>query len=874
MPISKQLIDPIALLKRPDKWYLGNGGMLLYAPPFPTELDTPGFWDVCHYGDLAVPRLLAFSFAVEQHGVLTEVKPYLHHWDWYPDRIEARYYLVLHEGLGYKQQRGVRIFVSEVRRVGPDSTLHCELSFDTLAGLPETTLHVVAWTARQRGAAPPNTGKSADAAAQRIDSHGDFAAGKGWIEYSQRVAGRAHGRGAAAFPLLVRMSATPQPASMQITPSHGANLTPRLSHTPFWDSLKTARRGGLRLDNAALGEGAQTENVLGSVTYAGMHWRVGFPLKKAVKISAQVHVGAWACPRPVLPEKTGGDKPTPLQEKYTDGRTQGPPLQEKKAGTAASLKNTDHGSALHQEAATEGRSTKEGRPTNPSQAWREFLSLVPHFECSDAMLTRYYWYRWYGLRLNAVPPGGNYVAPGVTEGLSYFRAVITYSLMCHIAECKWLADPALARGCLENHIAHQTKAGHFPAHIYLDHVNTDGFYHTDVGGSVSDLLLHHPDPQWATQIEQPLSRLLDYYLKQRDGEGLGLYDIRDQYETGQEFTSRYFHGDEQADMYGWEHALRLKGVDVTVYVYRLAQLLQSMSAARGDKRRAAKLSKLIAQIAASTQEHLYNPAARFNFDFNAQSQQASNYKAAVGFYPLLTDIAPRDIALQVGRHLLPGGSFDAQWPTPTVPADDPFFSADPRWRGERANCPWNGRVWPMVNGHIVEVMARLAALEPQVWRPQLAGYLRRWIELMHFEKRQEATDPAYDKAGLPVGPVHHKDLTRPNCFEHYSPVDGTACEYRGVDDYMHSSVVDPLLKYVAGVQLEADVDTGKVRLVIDPYPFGLKHLLLLNCHLAGHRLELCFNRDRKGADQAGWRIYLDGRLVHRSAQMEKWDCVL
>ena len=50
------LIDPLALLERPDKWYLGNAGMLLYAPPFPQHLDVPGFWDECHFGALAVPR--------------------------------------------------------------------------------------------------------------------------------------------------------------------------------------------------------------------------------------------------------------------------------------------------------------------------------------------------------------------------------------------------------------------------------------------------------------------------------------------------------------------------------------------------------------------------------------------------------------------------------------------------------------------------------------------------------------------------------------------------------------------------------------------------------------------------------------------------
>src|SRR5690348_3742796 len=93
-----QLIDPIQQLARTDKWYLGNGGMLIYAPPFPQALGTPGFWDECHYGDLALPRLLGLSFVARLDGQLHELDPYLSYWHWYPDRIEARHYLVIREG--------------------------------------------------------------------------------------------------------------------------------------------------------------------------------------------------------------------------------------------------------------------------------------------------------------------------------------------------------------------------------------------------------------------------------------------------------------------------------------------------------------------------------------------------------------------------------------------------------------------------------------------------------------------------------------------------------------------------------------------------------------------------------------------------------
>src|SRR5688572_11972943 len=116
------LIDPLELLKRTDKWQLGAGGTL-YAPQHPTHLHVPGFWDEVRIGDEVHSKLLCISFVLEKEGRLIELDPYLSFWYWYPDRIEARYYLVVREGIGYKQQAGVRVFMNETRRVLPDGSL-------------------------------------------------------------------------------------------------------------------------------------------------------------------------------------------------------------------------------------------------------------------------------------------------------------------------------------------------------------------------------------------------------------------------------------------------------------------------------------------------------------------------------------------------------------------------------------------------------------------------------------------------------------------------------------------------------------------------------------------------------------------------------
>jgi hypothetical protein len=921
------LTDPLLLLKRTDKWYLGNGGMLVYAPPFPQHLHVPGFWDECHFGDLAVPNLLCVSVAMEvgADGVRPEpegqppaaptrallpLDPYFSYWHWQPDEIRARYYLVEREGRGYKQQAGLRIFMEESRRLGPDGTLHCGLRFEPMADCPPTRLHVVAWTMRQRpkGANPPAT-------------YSDFFSDGHALTYKQNFTTRANGQ-AATKPqtLQVTFSADREPDSLEATPAHSASLTPRLELTPLWDSL---RRGLGQPGGPTLRGEVSGGNVLGTMVYAGLHWRVDVAGKK-FEVGAEVappgdgatgEGGASSAPtvlqsrapcelciRVNVRDPRDGSRPAPgqtlagrggsvtrpvLPAKTKSGRVTDPPLQ----------KNSSYFLSLN--------------TPDPTQAWREFLSLVPHFECSDPMFTRYYWYRWYGLRLNAVPAGGNFSHPAVCEGIGGFRGVISYSLMCHLHECKWLADPALAAGCLRNHLTHQARPGFLAGHVFLTQVSQRGTYHTDLGGSVRALLAHHPDAALQDELRPALTRVLEYHLGQRDREGLALYDLWDQYETGQEFNSRYFHADPRADLYGWEHKLRLKGVDVTAYAYHLAQLLRDWALARGDVKESQRLSQACELTKIAVRQFMWGEEQQFFFDYSAAKKEASPYWAGTGFYPLLSDLATDEMAGAVGAHLLPQflggtGKFDTPWPTPTSPPDDPYFSADPAWRGERANCPWNGRVWPMLNSHMVEVLGRLCSVRAELappsgknegraeqapplqgsatYRSHLAWYLKRWIELMHFEKL----------SGQPGAEHGHgeKDYTRPNCFEHYHPYDGTASEYRGIDDYMHSWVADALLKHVCGVKVISGVGSlpptdsiedgrqaaAPTRLVVDPLDFDLTNLLLLNCRFAGRRLDLTLNRDLAGkhvdaadGQHGGWRVYLDGELVHRAEQPERWE---
>jgi hypothetical protein len=171
--------------------------------------------------------------------------------------------------------------------------------------------------------------------------------------------------------------------------------------------------------------------------------------------------------------------------------------------------------------------------------------------------------------------------------------------------------------------------------------------------------------------------------------------------------------------------------------------------------------------------------------------------------------------------------FWTSYPIPSSAVDDPCFSSEAEWKGKRMNCPWNGRVWPMTNSHITEAIAQSAQrFKDSELRKNAADFISKFIRMMFFEG----------------------DPSRPNSFEHYNPFSGAPCLYRGIDDYQHSWVVDLIIKYVAGVRPETD------RVVIDPFPFHLDHVIIDRLNVRGRTIKVECNRK-------SYKVWVDGNKI-------------
>ncbi|MBN1916848.1 MAG: hypothetical protein JW889_02975 [Verrucomicrobia bacterium] len=716
--------DIDSLLQRRDKWYLGGGDAVIWAPRFPMWLTRPGFWDEAHVYNEPFGPVFAVSLIDEEvRAVPLRARRY----QWRPSSFSVNYVVVGRAARGLRVRERKCVLDNDV--LASDFILRNE-------GRSPRRLHVVLWTCHPYAPDPlAHHVRDVRVSDEAIEFVKMLQVGPG----PKRDVTCVLGTDAPRTSYLVQLS--------QPTENH-----PRWALTPFHD----------RFDGHSLGDEINLGGVhRDGLVYVGQHAVVELAPgeKRAIKLCAAV--------------------------------------AESPDRARAALKNA---------IATPGLLADRSR-----RAWGRYFASLPQFECDDEYLTRYYWYRWYGLRL-LTTHGNNDITPwpSLNEGIEYFRGPIAYSAPGHMLETRWMADPELARGCLRNFIHNQRRDGSFRGTLRV-HLGVGwDFFHTNWGRAVMAVDELHPDDEFLREVYGPLCRYAEYFEQRRDSEGSDLYDVIDQFETGQEYMSRYTAVNAAADTGLGEPMIRLKGVDATLYVYELQRALARIARRLGLNDDAVRWDADADATRAAMRSRMWDPEREMFSDIDPSTNRRTGIEAAVCFYPYFTDVAEPKHVAGLERHLLDPDEFWTPFPVATTSRKDPSFDPASRWRRKRHHCPWNGRVWPMVNSHIVDALAGAGRHDPRL-RERAAELLRKFVRMMFF----------------------YQDVSRPNCFEHYNPLTGAASVFRGIDDYQHSWVVDLIIRYVAGFRPQPDGTYA-----IEPLPFGLKRVVLDNLHYRGKRLSI------------------------------------
>lgn len=828
-------VDPLSLLERKDKWFLGGGKGAIYAPPFPRWLESPGFWDESYFADIRLTRLFTVLFCdfggrpIRFRGEMDS---------WRPDRMIV-------------EHRSASHFIRETRVVTEGQ--EWVSVFELLEGEP---VHAFVWSLPELKEAGYGTPWQSLTDCEVGDNGISFDFATSWpgelepdrtgID-AERIAGEAVAEMLPPLTLRVSLSASQPPLS------HTVNLAQRHDDPPLWETSllpQKLRNGRLPGDHKLLVGPPPVEGLVHILQQYEL--RVDLPLVVTAAVSI-------------------GNKSSQFESK-----------------------------------GTEVISESEG-------AWKAYFASVPQFSSSDPFLTNAYWYRWYGLRLNTVDipelpvchnigfrlsdsnspgvqgqdgPGTHRLeadatfSPFVTEGVGFFRNFVTYSAQAHLREVAWMHSPRLALGILENLGKCQRADGSFPGHNYSCRPARD-FYHADFATGAKMAKILHPAKirkkhlktlgkyAWYLIAERKIGWGGKIELAHPDSKAHGSFAIFDQNETGQEYMSRYQFASEKADQWG---SFIVGGCDATSYACETIQLAyRNFRIFRHGKH----IHSDNWDDCAYGMVWQYNRADSFFCDITLDGVK-SPARPATGFYPLLS-LFPEQYLESLSRWLFNPAEFWLPKGFPATAMSDPTFSEGGEWKNKRLNCPWSGRSWPMVNSHLVDVIANVARwMEPseieserrriEAERSEVTGSLviAELLEAFGSEEPVDSEDlnsnfdnqvqsanslgsfepevqddlfgddfePEVEesfgspfvegelrvKAGEALMKAitlmfHDGDPTRPNSYEHYDPITGTPSLYRGYDDYMHSWIVDLIMRHAVGVIPGEDH--------IDPLPLGV-----------------------------------------------------
>ncbi|UCE15084.1 MAG: hypothetical protein JSV04_07860 [Candidatus Heimdallarchaeota archaeon] len=476
----------------------------------------------------------------------------------------------------------------------------------------------------------------------------------------------------------------------------------------------------------------------------------------------------------------------------------------------------------------------ENLPQKALNECQQFFASVPEFYCSDPYIEKAYWYRWYGIRLSSIkpphpPPRSTYFHkyPVIYEGIEYFRRHISYSAQCHMLECRWMHNPRIAQGSLLGlvlpELSFPSEPGRIAGRVGMFR-NEDMHYIADWGRVSWETFLVQGDRTFLEASYNPLVKYAEYLLKHRDPEQSGLFSLVNQWETGQEHNSRYGildHGNEDL-------VINLKGVDLTTYTYNLFFYLEKIALTLERKEEATRWRKEAQRVRNAILSTMWNGDKKEFFDVLPKLHQQTMVEVGTNFYPLFTDMAEDHHFLSL-EHLF-NEKFWTEYPIASEAISEKLRSCA-LWKKVRRNCPWQGRVWPMLNSHIAEVLFSAAEKNPENI-PKLKQFLIKFIRLLFFDQ----------------------DVSRPNTFEHYNPLNGYASEYRGIDDYQHSWLVDLIIRFIAGIHPTV---TG---FKISPVNFQLEYFYLKNLYLRGNWIDLIYQETETFEYPAGLSIYINGEL--------------
>ncbi len=452
---------------------------------------------------------------------------------------------------------------------------------------------------------------------------------------------------------------------------------------------------------------------------------------------------------------------------------------------------------------------KDPLQANRDEWERFYADEVPSFTSSDKGLDELYAFRWFLLRFSRAGGDLGYLKyPVVLEGRQAFQTYCCYSAPFMAFDLNWAVDPNFGYGQLANMGVVAYDDGRFPWYatpetnrVPISHASGTG--QSALPWAAWRFYEVHRRRDLLAPIYPAMKADVDWWIRDRDPDGNGLFSIDDQLETGMDDLFRRWKGPKPK---------RYEAIDATSYAVLNLRAVANMARVLGKPQDAARYAAYATKASKAMQSLLWDPTLGRYRDRSPDTGELTDYNSITVFYPLFAGADTKANLPLVRRYLLNPKEYATPWPVPALSRSDPEFSESRYWAGP---------TWPATNSHVVQGFAESAKRLDRSLLPQAAELFKKAVAL-HLRPR-------------------------PDFYEHYDSLTGAPLsDFR---DYMHSWWIDTVVRHVAG--LTPQDDGG---LVVDPLPMGLKTYALRGAPFGKHRVDVLY-------DAAALTVRVDGRTV-------------
>jgi hypothetical protein len=482
------------------------------------------------------------------------------------------------------------------------------------------------------------------------------------------------------------------------------------------------------------------------------------------------------------------------------------------------------------------------------QSW--FDTNIAYFTCSDPLIRKMYYHRWYNLKKNSMDPQlGALQHRTFSEGrwtADWYANVISYGAGHQIREARWLRDPSYAWGHLQTWTDNPRPDGIYPSHV-TPRGQQGGQYTDWITSTAWDLYLVHPDRSTLARIADTLARNAEGWRKVYGWDDSPLLVVDSHWWTGMEWQPSFFSfaGYQTGGGSGTDPSKMtpLRRVDLTAYNFGNAQAVAHIYRELGRDADAARLQKLADATRDAVLAQMWDPATHWFHSLRASDNAKSPAKEIIGLYPFTFDLPPANKGYEAAWEVaLDPALFWTAWPLASASQDCPAYSQSGWPVGPGGSgCMWNGPSWPHANSLVMTAMANV---------------------LRHYAPCALTRQKLYDLfASFTRAQYKNQDPTYPWTGEFYN---GDTGQWKTPQrDYNHSTWIDPLINDLIGLVPRPDET-----LEIDPLlPAGAWSYYVLDGQAyKNHDVTVAY--DAQGGhvapDLKGFAVYLDGKPIYHA----------